>query len=54
MVDGLPGKNKEGQVEDIVKNIREEFSLMLDHLQWMELLLGRVVSIHKFRDTVFF
>jgi hypothetical protein len=38
---GPPGKNKEGLVEDLVKNIREEFSLMLDQLQWMELLLGR-------------
>ncbi len=33
---GPPGKNKEGLVEDLVKNIREEFSLMLDHLQWMD------------------
>jgi hypothetical protein len=28
-------------VEEMVKNIREEFSLMLDQIQWIELLLGR-------------
>ncbi len=28
--------NKEGLVEEMVKNIREEFSLMLDQLQWMD------------------
>jgi hypothetical protein len=35
-VDGPPGKNKEGLVEEMVKNRREEFSLMLDQLQWMD------------------
>ncbi len=28
--------NKEGLVEEMVKNIRTEFSLMLDQLQWMD------------------
>jgi hypothetical protein len=57
-VDRPPGKNKEGLVEEMEKNIRDEFILMLDQLQRTELLLGRngmlswVVSIHKFRDTV--
>jgi hypothetical protein len=37
-VDGPTGKNKEGLV---VKNIREEFSLMLDQLQWMDSQLGK-------------
>jgi hypothetical protein len=27
---------KKGLVEEMVKNIREEFSLMLDQLQWMD------------------
>jgi hypothetical protein len=41
-VDGPTGKKKkEGLVEEMVKNIREEFSLMLDQIQWIELLLGR-------------
>ncbi len=35
-MDGPPGKNKERLVEETVKNIREEFSLMLDQLQWMD------------------
>jgi hypothetical protein len=36
-VDGPSGKkNKEGLVEEMVKNIREEFSLMLDQLLWMD------------------
>jgi hypothetical protein len=35
-VDGPPGKNKEGLVEEMVKHIREEFSFMLDQLQWMD------------------
>ncbi len=35
-MDGPTGKNKEGLVEDMVKNIRGEFSLMLDQLQWMD------------------
>jgi hypothetical protein len=40
-VDGPPGKNKEGLVEEMVKNIREEFSLMLDQLQLMDLQVRR-------------
>jgi hypothetical protein len=37
LVDGPTGKKKkEGLVEEMVKNIREEFSLMLDQLQWMD------------------
>ncbi len=41
-MDGPTGKKKkEGLVEEMVKNIREEFSLMLDQIQWIELLLGR-------------
>ncbi len=40
-VDGPTGKNKEGLIEEMVKNIREAFSLMLDQIQWIELLLGR-------------
>ncbi len=36
-MDGPSGKkNKEGLVEEKVKNIRKEFSLMLDQLQWMD------------------
>ncbi len=36
-MDGPTGKKKkEGLVEEMVKNIREEFSLMLEQLQWMD------------------
>jgi hypothetical protein len=35
-VDGPPGKNKEGLVENLVKNIREKVSFILDQLQWMD------------------
>ncbi len=36
-MDGPTGKKKkEGLVEEMVKNIREEFSLMLDQLRWMD------------------
>ncbi len=35
-MDGPPGEKKDGLVEEMVKNIRKEFSLMLDQLQWMD------------------
>jgi hypothetical protein len=35
-VDGLPGKKKEGLVEEMVKKTRDELSLMLDQLMWMD------------------
>ncbi len=35
-VDGPTGKKKERLVEEMVKNIREEFSLMLNQLKWMD------------------
>ncbi len=35
-VDGLPGMNKVGLVEEMVKNIRKDFSFMLDQLHWMD------------------
>jgi hypothetical protein len=41
-VDGFTGKKKkEGLVEEMLKNIREEFSLMLGQLQWMDSLVKR-------------
>ncbi len=35
-MDGPPGKNKEWLVDEMVKDIKEEFNLMLDQLQWMD------------------
>jgi hypothetical protein len=35
-VDGPTGKKKEGLVQEMEKNIREEFSMMLDQLRWMD------------------